>query len=273
MRSAGQAPAAHVEPEILAPDIVGLDERENQAPPAIQTTESQKITSEETPLRVDQHLRQAAALAAVVERLRHEVGVARHTQVMVGETSVRIVLEMPAEFADGPGYPRILVDLVPAPAAAPSVEETDEPIRISVSMAQEAAKIIGDPRHRPPGESRKTFLPESFDFGTQVPGHTLVGVETQDPVVSGALYGELFLRAVTRPVTFNDARTAACRQLASGVGGVRVHDDDFIAEADGLQTRFDPIGFVVGDDASRQPAPTRHAQCPYYLVGALEYPQ
>jgi hypothetical protein len=40
-----------------------------------------------------------------------------------------------------------------------------------------------------------------------------------------------------------------------------------------LQTRFDPIGFVVGDDASRQPAPTRHAQCPYYLVGALEYPQ
>jgi hypothetical protein len=40
-----------------------------------------------------------------------------------------------------------------------------------------------------------------------------------------------------------------------------------------LQARFDPIGFVVGDYASRQPAPTRHAQCPFIRLGALEYPQ
>ena len=147
------------------------------------------------------------------------------------------------------------MDLVAGPAAATAVEETDEPVGVGVAMTQEAAEVVGDPRYPPAGEARKVRCAERFDLTAQLFAHTLVGVETQYPVVAGALHCKLLLRPITGPVAFDHACAQPRGQLTCGVRGVRVHDNDLVAEAYGLQTRLDPIGFVVGDDAGRQPAP------------------
>jgi len=63
--------------------------------------------------------------------------------------------------------------------------------------------------------------------------------------------GELLLRAVTRPVALDDPRPQGGREFARAVGGMRVDDDDFVAEADGTQAGFDTVSFVEGDNSRR----------------------
>src|SRR4029077_4725137 len=102
---------------------------------------------------------------ALVERLRHEVRVALHAREVVAEAAVGEVLEVTGEAADVPRPLGFLVDLLPAPAAAPAVEEAHQTVRVRVAVAQEAAEVFGDPRHRPARGAREAAFPEGDDLG------------------------------------------------------------------------------------------------------------
>ena len=72
---------------------------------------------------------------------------------------------------------------------------------------------------------------ERFDLTTQLFTHALVGVETQDPIVRGALHGKLLLRAVPRPVAVDYSRAKRRRDFPSGIGGMGINHDRLVAEA------------------------------------------
>src|ERR1700694_694758 len=125
---------------------------------------------------------------------------------MGGETAVSVVLETAAKLGRAALPARILVNLVTAPAAAPPVEQANQAVRVGVAVAQEAAEVVGDARHRPAGGCREALRPERENLRAQRRAHALVGVEAQHPVVACRIDGELLLRAVTRPVALDDPR-------------------------------------------------------------------
>src|SRR2546429_8595654 len=58
----------------------------------------------------------------------HEIGIALHALVVIGQAAIRVVLEMPAQSADAPVHARVLMNLVTRPTSAASVEQAHEPV-------------------------------------------------------------------------------------------------------------------------------------------------
>src|SRR6185437_14964746 len=181
------------EMQVLAAHVIRFHEREHQPAPAVQKAEPEHIAAEEAPLRVEQHLAQAAPLAPRVERLRHELRIALHPLVMVPEAAIRVMLEVTLEPADASRDPGVLVDLPSHPAAAAAVEEAHEPVRIGIAVAEEFAEIIGDARHRPAGIIAEAALAPALDLRAQRVAHALVGIQAEHPLVARSVHRELLL--------------------------------------------------------------------------------
>ena len=227
--------------------------------PAIGKAQSQQVAAHEAPQRIQQHGRKAAAAAARVQRLRHQIRVAAHAGEVVREAAVREVLEVSAQALHASADARVLVDLVAAPAAAPAVEQAHQPVRVGVAVAQEAAEIVGDARHRPAGSTGEARRAQGADLVPQLRAQTLIGIQTQHPLVLRAIDRELLLRAVTGPVALDDPGAEGGGAFARAVGGMRVDDQDLVAEAQRAQARLDAVSLVVSNDAGRQAARARHA--------------
>src|SRR6185437_14380195 len=125
---------------------------------------------------------EAAPLPPVVERLTHQLRIALHATLVVREAAIGVVLEVASQLADTPLDSRVLVDLPPHPAAAAAVEETHQPVRISVAVAEELAEIVGDARHRPARTAAEAALAQALDLAPKLIAHPLVGIEAEHPV-------------------------------------------------------------------------------------------
>ena len=149
--------------------------------------------------------------------------------------------------------------LVAAPAATAAVEQSHQPVRVGVAVTQEAAEVVGDARYRPAGGAGEAAGAQRLELGAQRRTDALVGVQAQHPVMPRGLHRKLLLRAVARPVALDDARPERGGARARVVAGVGVDHQQLVAEADRAQAGLDAVGFVVGDDARRHAADTRHA--------------
>src|SRR6185437_6650210 len=109
--------------QVLAAHVVRFHEREHQPAPAVEKAEPQHVPAQEAPLRVEQHLAEAAPLAALMERLGHQLRVALHAALVIREAAIGIVLEVAPEPSGTPLDSRVLVNLPAHPAAAAAVEE------------------------------------------------------------------------------------------------------------------------------------------------------
>jgi hypothetical protein len=69
--------------------------------------------------------------------------------------------------------------------------------------------------------------------------------------MTGAVHGELLLRAVAGPVALDDAGPEGGGELAGAVGRVRIDDQDIVAEIDRAHACLDTVGLVERDDARR----------------------
>src|SRR6185437_11726005 len=159
------------------------------------------------------------------------------------------MLEVALKLADAPLDLSVLVDLPTHPAAAAPVEEAHEPVRVGVAVAEELPEVLGDTRHRPARMISESVLPPPLDLRAQLRAHSLVGIETEHPVVVCSLHGELLLRAIARPVSFDHPCAERSGTLPGIVRGVRVHDDHLVTESDRAHAGLDAIGLVEGDDA------------------------
>ncbi len=105
----------------------------------------------------------------------------------------------------------------------------------------------------PVGRQGRTGRQQGFDFPGQFRRHHLVGIDVQDPVVFGAIFGITLLRPITRPVMMDDARPQAFGDGHGIVGRAAVDHDDVIGYAcDCTNTIADPKRFVLRNDAAAQ---------------------
>src|SRR5882757_6224095 len=99
---------------------------------------------------------------------------------------------------------------------------------------------------------RKATGAQGLDLLTQLAGDTFVRVNAQNPVMTGAVDGELFLRTVPGPIALDDTGSERAGNLARRIRGMRINDEDLVAKAHGPQARLDPIRLVVRDNAGGQ---------------------
>ena len=136
------------------------------------------------------------------------------------------------------------------PACVPTVEQAQAPIRIPFAVAQIAShetiaarKAIGmERRHiqRHPDALLQGFA-DSF-----------VGIDAKHPVVLGLRYCKLFLRPEAAPFGLHYLCAVALRQINRVIVAAGVDDNDFVAEGEGAQTRFDLARCVECDQDGRE---------------------
>ena len=80
--------------------------------------------------------------------------------------------------------------------------------------------------------------------------------------MGGRIDRKLLLRPITVEVALEHARAQWQRQSGRAIGGVRIDEQDLVAEAHRADTGCDPVRFVVRDDAGGNLSATsgsRHA--------------
>ena len=82
--------------------------------------------------------------------------------------------------------------------------------------------------------------------------HPLVGVQTQHPIVAGLFHAIRLLAAEAIEGPLQHACAGRFGNGDGGIGGVRIHHHDLVAEGQRGQAVADSIGLVEGDDAGRQ---------------------
>ena len=96
----------------------------------------------------------------------------------------------------------------------------------------------------------------SFEFCDgmfQLVGKGLVGVDGEDEVAGGEVVGEVLLVGVAEPVLREELHAEAVADGFGRIGGMRVHDDDFIGNIlHGIKALRDFLLLVEGDDDDRK---------------------
>ena len=252
MKLGGQTLRQQVQSQVFAPDVIRFHECEHQSAPAVEKPEPDEITPQKAPLRVHEHLQQPTSLTASVQGVCHEIGVTRHAIVMIGEASIREMLEVPLEAPHASRHLRVLVNLRADPATAPAVKESNQAIRVCVAVTQKPSKIIGYPRYRPTRISGESAATQRLNLTAQLAGDPLVGIQAKHPVAAGAVDGELLLRTVSRPIVLNDPGPQRAGNLPSRVRRMRINDYDLVAKAHRPQACLDPVRLIVSDYTSGQ---------------------
>jgi hypothetical protein len=117
-------------------------------------------------------------------------------------------------------------------------------------MLQRPLELKDEARaHAEGARARQVRGEEPGQFGPQAVAQPLVGIEIENPVVSGAILCEALLRPETAPRIEDDARAEPLADSDGIVGRPRIDHEDFVDETthggDGL---IDPIGLVSRND-------------------------
>src|SRR3954470_9909545 len=96
------------------------------------------------------------------------------------------------------------VNIFASPSGFSAIEEPDFPVWVPAAVKNPAADILRKPRHRIGIELRSCFL-DLPDFGFERLAQAFVGIERENPIVSGKLGCEVFLGGIAMPEGFNHA--------------------------------------------------------------------
>ena len=127
-----------------------------------------------------------------------------------------------------------------------SVEETHDPVRVPVSVANLPPADEGPPPHPP---TRRWVLLWPIDCRDRGPGFVvedLVGVDRQDPIMTGPHHRVAFLRPIPLKRSLKPAHMVSGGDLPSAVGRARIEDDDFVAAIEGSEHPVESIFRVPG---------------------------
>ena len=97
------------------------------------------------------------------------------------------------------------------------------------------------------------LLLECFNGLLQLIRKRFVGVDGEDEVAGGEVVGEVLLVGVAEPVLREELHAEAVADGFGRIGGMRVHDDDFIGNIlHGIKALRDFLLLVEGDDDDRK---------------------
>ena len=94
---------------------------------------------------------------------------------------------------------------------------------------------------------------QCFDGLLQLVRQGFVGIDAEDEVAGGKVVGEVFLVGIAEPVLGEELHAVAVADGLGRIGGMRVHDDDFVRNIlNGIKTLRDFFFLVEGDDDDRK---------------------
>ncbi len=184
--------------------------------------------------------------------LRREwrVTLANHAVVM-GRVRRRIVEQVAAELTDARAGIHLnrFVNVTLFPVALGPIEQPQLSIRIPAAAANPTILIeraAGDEK----GVRQVCFRKDLkyLDHPAQFIRNSLVGVETEDPIVLCLFDRKLLLRAEAGPRIDDHSRAAVRRNVARRIGGIGVDDEDLVSPGDGFAGGLDIRFFIERDD-------------------------
>ena len=136
-------------------------------------------------------------------------------------------------------------------------------------MAQEPAEILRQAGETVAGMAAEATVAGLFDGRAQFRTDPFVGIRAQYPVVAGLLDAECLLTAETVEPALQNTGAGSFGDGDGGIGGVRVHHHDLIAERQRGQAVADAPGLVERDNARRDARPFDGAVVEDMMAGYL----
>src|ERR1051325_6370458 len=125
------------------------------------------------------------------------------------------------------------------PMTVTLLKEPQLSIRIPAAAANPTMLVVSAPRDFVAiGQSALWLFAQLANRSLQLIGNTLVGVETEDPLVVCLFDCELLLGPEAGPRVCNHARSRRCSELARGVGRVRVYHYNLVGPCDRFAGAF-----------------------------------
>ena len=113
--------------------------------------------------------------------------------------------------------------------------------------------IVGEAVHGKDFVVGDFFVFQCFNGLFQFVRERFVGINGEDKVAGGKVVGEVFLVGVAEPVLRKELRAVAVADGFSRIGGMAVHNDDFIGDIlHGIKALPYLLLLVEGDDDDRK---------------------
>ena len=148
------------------------------------------------------NLQRAGAASCFVHLAGGERRVAIDRLEVIGDVAVRVVVQLVLQASDGALAATDSCTYAPVHGGA-SIVEPQLIVGVPVGGANPPSEVMRDSRNPVPGVPRIGGERRS-NLGGQGAGDPFVGVERQDPVVSGQRRGEVLLRRVACPRPHDD---------------------------------------------------------------------
>jgi len=224
-RKTRQLPEAGVAPERL----VRPRPRHRRARGAVEKTEAQHVSAQESPQRPQRDLPCRSASPSCVQHPRRLLAIPLHLQQAVLERIVRVVQDRRVEAADRTVHDQLLVD-----GAAGVVPAGLAPEQAHVAIGPEAAVAEPDAAKVVP-ERQRVGRGAAEGRAAQLGRGPLVGVDGEHPFAARLHSRELVLASEVVEGPIQHARAERGGDLPGAVARAAIHHQDLVAEA--LQRR------------------------------------
>ena len=145
----------------------------------------------------------------------------------------------------------LMDDAFPLGKAAPP--DADFGLGIKPAALHPPAAIVVETVHGKDLVFGDFLVLQCFDGLLQFVGEGFIGVNAEDEVAGGEFVGEVFLVRVAEPVLGEELHAVAIADGFGRIGGMRVHNDDFVGDIlNGIKALRDFLLLVEGDDDDRK---------------------
>src|SRR6266404_9374506 len=144
-----------------------------------------------------------------------------------------------------------LVHLAAGEPGAVAAKQPHQPIRVPVAMSNPTAFVKHAPRNAETAAVAGWFdLPEQFDLAAKLRRELLVGVQAENPRMSGQGQRFVFLADVTEPVLMLETAPELTNDFLGAIRAAGIEHDDFVGQLRAaLQAAREILLLVERDEA------------------------
>ena len=235
---------------------IGLHHRaaDAEACLAIEEATFYNIGADEIDARAEQPRQDARLFAAFVVRLRAQL---RKMELLLAE-GLRRVPGIMQQVTVQQGFLRCFLEVQPLmdksfPLGEASPPDADFGLGIESAAFHPLAAVVVEAVHGKDLIFGNLPFFQCFNGLFQFVRESFIGIDAEDKVAGGKFVGEVLLVGVAEPVLGEELRAIAVADGFGRIGGMRVHDDDFVGNfLNGIKALRDFLFLVKGDDDDRK---------------------
>lgn len=235
---------------------VGLHHRaaDAEAGLAVEEAAFDNIGAEKVDTRTEQPRQHARLLAALVVRLRTQFG---EVELLFPEC-LGCVPRVMQQVAFQQGFLGLALEVQPLvdeafPLGEAAPPDADFGLGIKPAALDPLPAIVVEAVHGEDLVAGDVPVFQCLDGMFEFVRKRFVGVDAEDEIAGGQVVGEVLLVGVAEPVLGEEPRAVAVADGLGSVGGMTVHDDDFIGNIpNGVKAALDVARLVESDDDDRK---------------------